>query len=109
MNDTINTGNENFDEISPNLSGDERRARLARLASAAFFMGAIALVNPALAEECSDTADMVRTAARDDTLAGDKMHTLERAVDNALSHHARGDEFACRLEITLLRQTLSMS
>lgn len=105
MNDTITIAT----ATSSDLSADDRGARLARLATAVFFIGAIALVNPALAEECSDTAEMVRAAARDDSMPGDKMHTLERALDRALSHHARGDNLACRLEIAYLRQSLRIA
>ena len=65
-------------------TGEERSARLSGLASVAFFMSAIALINPALAEECSDMVEMVRSAARDDSLPRDRMHTLELSIDKAI-------------------------
>ncbi|MCB1461405.1 MAG: hypothetical protein KDJ90_03000 [Nitratireductor sp.] len=100
MNDT------SCNATSSDLAGDEKRANRARLAMATFFIAAIALVSPSLAEECSDTAGLVRAAARDDSMPRDKMHTLERALERALGHHARGDDLACRLEINSLRQGL---
>lgn len=101
-------GRKNSDD-SHQATGEERSARLAGLASIAFFMSAIALVNPALAEECGDMAEMVRVAARDDSLPRDKMHTLEQSLDKALDHQTRGDELALRLELTALRKALNPS
>ena len=98
--------NDTDDLHKPKGTGEERSARLAGLASVAFFMSAIALINPALAEECSDMVEMVRSAVRDDSLPRDRMHTLELSIDKAIDHHARGDETACRLELTSLRQVL---
>ena len=103
----ITTDNISRLETDKGAEREARRSRLARLASAAFFVGAIALVNPALATECDDTAELVRIAAADDTLESDKIHTIERALEMALDHQARGDDDASRMEFTLVRKMLA--
>ena len=103
------TTTDNLSELEPAADGEseKRHARLARLATTAFFVGAIALVNPALAAECDSTAKLVRVAADDDTLESDEIHMIERAVEKAIDHQAHGDDVASRMEFSLVRTVLA--
>ncbi|MEZ5870580.1 MAG: hypothetical protein R3D32_01805 [Nitratireductor sp.] len=80
--------------------------RMAPLAIAAFFAGAMALVNPAIADECDATSELVRSAARDRELTHDTMKRVEFALERALDRQANGDTAGCLSELSTVRQIL---
>ena len=82
------------------------RHSLAALAAAAFFAGAMALVNPAIADECDETTELVRSAARDRQLSGELVARIEIAMEPAIDRQVEGDIAGCRDELTLVRQIL---
>jgi len=84
----------------------ESASRMSRLAAAAFFAGAIAFVNPALAEDCSETETLLRAAARNPELPADAVRAVEAAVEQAMWRHANGDERGCQLRLALVRRVL---
>lgn len=79
----------------------------APLAAAAFLVGAVALVNPALADECTDTVDLVRTAASRGPLSTTRMHEIDLAIDRAVLRLDLGDDRGCLSELAAIRQALA--
>ena len=88
---------------------DDRRKWRAHLAAAAFFAGAIAVVNPAIADECTSMAELLRAAAGDDTLSRQDMRDVERTIEEAMAEQALGNQQACLSHFTLARQTLRVA
>ena len=76
----------------------------APLAAAAFLVGAIALVNPALADECSDAAEMMRTARA--TVSSAHLGRIDAAVDRAVLRLDVGDDRGCLAELAAIGESL---
>ncbi|MEZ5800657.1 MAG: hypothetical protein R3D29_09535 [Nitratireductor sp.] len=94
------------ENASDNQTAATPRQSLASLAAAAFFAGAMALVNPAIAGECDATTELVRSAARDKDLSSDLMAKVEVALERALDRQADGDDAGCLSELSVARRIL---
>lgn len=97
----------NSETICTDDSKPEKASR-APLAAAFFLAGAIALVNPAMAGECENMADLVRAAARDNSLSEEGMREIENVIEKAMRRLAHGDEQGCLSELSLAREALKL-
>lgn len=88
--------------------GDGKAVRMscAPLAAAAYLAGAIALVNPALADECGDAVEAMRSAAGDERMSTLHLIRIDEAIDKAVLRLDLGDDIGCLAELRAIRATL---
>lgn len=95
-------------QLSPGIDGDGKAGRIsyAPLAAAAYLAGAIALVNPALADECGDALEAMRSAAGEGRVSGIHLIRIDAAIDKAVLRLDLGDATGCLAELKAIRATL---
>lgn len=74
----------------------------ASLAAAAYLVGAVALVHPALARECGSAAEVIRAAIDGRLPAG--LGDIDAAVERAVRQLDAGDGRGCLSELALIGQ-----
>lgn len=74
----------------------------ASLAAAAYLVGAVSLVNPALARECGSAAEVIRAAIDGRLPAG--LGDIDAAVERAVRQLDAGDGRGCLSELALIGQ-----